>query len=102
MNKVQKLKDEIAEIEIKAQEVGTDKVLLYNLLIKAYYKQKDIIVTLEEQQPEPQIIQDIDSIEKLQFEVTEFKGKFAIEEAAKDIALEQLQSIAAIVCNPVK
>ena len=102
MSNIVKLKENIAKIETQAQEIGTDKVQLYALLIKAYYMQKDIIVTLEEQQPDTKIIQDTDAIDKLQFEVTELRGKFAIEEAAKDVALEQLQNIATIVCNPIK
>ena len=102
MNNIKKLKKEIVEIEQQAQEVGTDKVKLYGLLIKAYYKQKDIIVSLEEQQPDPKIIKDTDEIEKLTFQANEWKGKFAIEEAAKDIALEQLQNVAVIVCKSIE
>lgn len=95
---MEKLREEIAEIEAQAEELGTDKVLLYDLLIVAYYKQKDLIVVLETQQPAPITVVDTDEIERLSFELATLKGKFAIEEVAKEIALQQLLSIADIVC----
>ncbi len=102
MSNIKKLTDEIIIIEQEAVEVGTDKVKLYELLVKAYYKQKDIIAILEQQQPETITIKDTDEVDQLQFQLTKLKGTLAIEEAAKDVALEQLQNIATIVCVPIK
>lgn len=99
MDKVTQLKTDIATIEEQAEQAGSDKDILYGLLIKAYYMQKDIIVLMESTIPTPEKVIDTDQIDQLTFQLKELKGKFAIEEAAKDVAMAQIKNIMDIVCT---
>jgi len=64
-----KLLEEIAELEQQASTLGEDKVALYDLLVQAYYKAKDLIVILQEQAPEPKVVVDEDHVNQLKFEL---------------------------------
>lgn len=91
------LRKVIKAIEDKAPELGTDKVALYDLLIVAYYHQKDLIALLEAKQPQKEIVEDTDKIDQLTFELEELKKKLEVEVNDKNAAMSQLDKIAEII-----
>jgi len=92
MTKLEELKAAIAEIEEVASSGIEDKDELYDLLIKAYHHQKDIIVLLEDTQPEPKVIVDNDKVKQLTAKVLTLQNEL-------DHLTELVDSLRSILCS---
>lgn len=69
---VKDLLEAMAAIEVQAGAIDPeDKAALYDLLVQAYYKAKDVIEKLQTIAPEPVKVIDTDQVDQLKFKLTE-------------------------------
>jgi len=95
----------ILDIEIQAAAIHpSDKETLYDLLVVAYYKARDIIVTLKASQPAIVKVIDTDLVDELTFKLKQSKKSLqkskelhAIEETCKVVEQQKLQDITTII-----
>jgi len=89
-----KIKEEIKSIENKASLLGTteplDKSKLYDLLVIAYNKNKDIISLLEEKQPTLEI-------EKLNFKIVMLEKELKKEKNNNEYLIKKLEHITLLI-----
>jgi len=90
MTKINTLLKEISAIETEAAIPDLTKEELYDLLIKAYSKAKDVIVHLQEVAPEPVKVVDTDHIDQLTFQLDESQSALTLANGKLDKITEIL------------
>lgn len=96
--KLEEQEQSILDIEAQAAEIDpADKEALYDMLVVAYYKLKDIIVTLKAAQPETVKVIDTDLVDELTFKLSELEKLANAQATDLERAEAKLVSVKEIV-----
>lgn len=94
-SKIEELNDDIAEKEKVIASMSSDFAFIHDNLESVIDEKNNMIISLQTQitDQEPEVIQDTEEIEKLQFQIEEMKINQEKEISSRDTKINQLQDL---------